>query len=98
MDTSLTRSLYCRQELQVEDREGRLTFYTNGTLSPEKRDQLEHGLNVWADAVRPTLSGADWVSQDNAQSAKNEFSAFHFSYYSHYGAKVSKENLKAFSL
>lgn len=88
-----------RKELQVNDRDGRLVFYTNGTLSQEKRDELEHALNAWSEAVRQTISGAALLHQDSSQSSKNNFSAFHFSYYSKYGVKVSNTyHLPVFSV
>ncbi|KAJ3965340.1 hypothetical protein EV361DRAFT_1020368 [Lentinula raphanica] len=82
------QSLITGSELQVNDREGNLMFYTNGMLSQHKRLQLELALQTWSQAVQPLITGVELKDQNSALKKIKKFSVFHFSFWSKFCTKA----------
>ncbi|KAE9395718.1 hypothetical protein BT96DRAFT_997413 [Gymnopus androsaceus JB14] len=81
----LPQELIAGQEIQVNDREGKLVFHVDGTLSAEKRRQLWLGLRAWSAAAGASVVGSELKDQDTSKIKQPSFSAWHFSAYAKYG-------------
>lgn len=77
------------REIQVNDREGKLVFYVDGTLDAEKRCRLWLALNSWCTATATNVIGTELKDQDTSKIERPSFSAWHFSFYAKYGQSVS---------
>jgi hypothetical protein len=89
-------SYYVRKELEVKDKEKRLVFHVDSTLSPEKRQRLQTAVMAWCNAVKKNISGAELKDQNTSELNRPVFSTFHFSYYSKYGQSVSVFTIPSF--